>query len=369
MPTTIQTTMAAIDYIESRLHEKLDLETVARAVHYSKYHLHRMFTGTVGLSIHDYIQRRQLTEAAKLLVFSDRPILEIALLAGYESQQAFTDIFTAMYKKPPGRYREDEEFYPLQLRYVLNGRPDGPQRSDWRERIVPAAKEDIPAWMELVRLVIDGFPHLDEEHYLKQLREAIRHGQALILKDADTAVGIMLFQRATGSIDFLGVHPQYRKMGIAKAFCEKALRELSLSGQISVTTFRDGDRADNGYRKMWKGLGFAEAELLVEFGYPTQRFILRETQPEAGELAVSEPRSEAGEPAANEPKPEAGEPAVNEPKPEAGEPAVSEPKPKAGEPAANEPKPETGEPAVNKPHLKSGEPIVPYGESEGNENA
>lgn len=28
------------------------------------YHLHRMFTDTVGLTIHDYIQRRQLTEAA-----------------------------------------------------------------------------------------------------------------------------------------------------------------------------------------------------------------------------------------------------------------------------------------------------------------
>ena len=74
----IKNVMAAIDYIESHLHEKLDLETIAEAVHYSKYHLHRMFTGTVGLTIQTYVQRRQLTEAAKLLVFSDRPILDIA---------------------------------------------------------------------------------------------------------------------------------------------------------------------------------------------------------------------------------------------------------------------------------------------------
>lgn len=38
--------------------------------------------------------------AAKLLVFSDKPILEIALTAGYESQQCFTDSFRAMYKRP-----------------------------------------------------------------------------------------------------------------------------------------------------------------------------------------------------------------------------------------------------------------------------
>ena len=74
MPGNIKNVMAAIDYIESHLHEKLDLETVARAVHYSKYHLHRMFTGTVGLTIHDYVQRRQLTEAAKLLVLSDQSL-------------------------------------------------------------------------------------------------------------------------------------------------------------------------------------------------------------------------------------------------------------------------------------------------------
>lgn len=95
------------------------------------------------------------------------------------------------------------------------------------------------------------------------------------MKEADMAIGIMAFHEVTGSIDFLGVHPQYRKKGIAKAFCEKALYELARSAQISVTTFRAGDKADTGYRKVWGSLGFAEAELLVEFGYPTQRFILQ----------------------------------------------------------------------------------------------
>ena len=280
MPENIKNVMAAIDYIESHLHEKLDLETVAGAVHYSKYHLHRMFTGTVGLTIHDYVQRRQLTEAAKLLVLSDRPILEIALSAGYESQQSFTDIFKAMYKKSPNRYREEEEFYPLQLRYVLNENPTNLEEKEWQDKIVFATQEDIPKWIELVHLVIDGFPHLDEKQYLIQLQEYIKNKRALILKDADTAIGIMAFNEMTGSIDFLGVHPQYRKKGIAKAFCEKALHELVCSEAITVTTFREGDKADTGHRKTIKSLGFAEAELLVEFGYPTQKFILRKEETE-----------------------------------------------------------------------------------------
>ena len=67
-----------IDYIESHLDGKLGLETVSEAVHYSKYHLHRIFTETVGMTIHDYVQRRQLTEAAKLLAFSEKPISDVS---------------------------------------------------------------------------------------------------------------------------------------------------------------------------------------------------------------------------------------------------------------------------------------------------
>lgn len=50
---TVVSIETVIDYIEANLDGKLDLETVAEAVHYSKYHLHRMFTSTVGMTIHD----------------------------------------------------------------------------------------------------------------------------------------------------------------------------------------------------------------------------------------------------------------------------------------------------------------------------
>ena len=276
MQNNIEKVIAAIDYIENHLSDKVDLELVAEAVHYSKYYLHRIFTKTVGLTVHDYVKRRQLTEAAKLLVFSDKPIIEIAFIAGYESQQAFSDIFKLMYKKSPGQYRNDEEFYPLQLRYVLNKNPMVlDQKIDLEKEIQFASMEDIPKWIELVRLVVDGFPCLEEKHYMEQLKDCIQKKQALILKDNDIAIGIMGITIATGSIDFLGIHPQYRKQGITQAFLKKAISLLITSDEISVTTFREGDKADTGYRNIFKNFGFAEAELLVEFGYPTQRFVLQ----------------------------------------------------------------------------------------------
>ncbi len=266
---------AAIEFIETHLSEKLDLDTVADAVHYSKYHLHRVFTNTVGLTIHDYVQRRQLTEAAKLLVFSEKPIIEIAAVAGYETQQAFTNIFTAIYKQPPNQYRENERFYPLQLKFRLEGdyrMLHNKELNKWH--IAFATQEDIPSWMDLVRLVIDGFPYLQEDEYILELKQRIKSKQALISKDGTTAVGIMLFSYETGSIDFMGTHPLYRKRGVPKAFLDKVMGELIKEKEISITTYREGDKADIGHRKLIQELGFAEAELLIEFGYPTQRFVL-----------------------------------------------------------------------------------------------
>jgi len=78
-----------------------------------------MFSSTVGLTFHDYIRCRRLTEAAKLLVFSQKPIIEIVLIAGYESQQVFTTIFKSIYKQTPMEYRQNKTFYPLQLEFTL----------------------------------------------------------------------------------------------------------------------------------------------------------------------------------------------------------------------------------------------------------
>ena len=44
-------------------------------------------------------------------------------MSGYESRQAFTDVFKAMYKTSPAEFRETENFYPLQLEIYLKEEP------------------------------------------------------------------------------------------------------------------------------------------------------------------------------------------------------------------------------------------------------
>ena len=111
----IEIVAGLVDYIEQQIANPnpaaLNLSAIADAAGYSRFHLHRMFTQVAGLPLHAYLLRRRLTEAARLLVKSNLPLPEIALLAGYDSQQAFTAAFRAMYKLPPAAYRERREFY------------------------------------------------------------------------------------------------------------------------------------------------------------------------------------------------------------------------------------------------------------------
>jgi AraC-like DNA-binding protein len=268
----------AIQHIESNLDGFLSLESIADDLGYSPFYIHHLFSETVGLTLYDYIRRRRLTEAAKRLVLSQIPIIEISLQSGYGSQQAFSSAFKSLYKKTPLQFRENRKFYPLQMRFHFNDKEiSSVTGKDSGKKIIiaQAEKKDIPGWISMVRLSIDGFPHLDEDEHIKVLKHRIADKNAYILKMNDVIAGLMMISRENSSIDFLGVHPLLRKDRIGRELVLKAKKELSSHREISITTFREGDKADTGHRKEIMNLGFSEAELLFEFGYPTQKMILR----------------------------------------------------------------------------------------------
>jgi len=111
----LETIKKVVEYIEENLNNELSLDKIAKKSGYSKFHLHRIFSKIVGETIHKYIQKRRLTEAARKLVYTDESIIDIALISGYESQQAFTLAFKKMYKSSPQIYRIKRSFKPKQL--------------------------------------------------------------------------------------------------------------------------------------------------------------------------------------------------------------------------------------------------------------
>lgn len=117
-------------YIEAHLGEALDLDTIAGQAGYSKFHLNRLFSEGVGCTIYKYIQTRRITEAARLLAETDVPIADIALEAGYQSQQAFHHAFRQIYRTSPQSYRALGVFRPERLPFT--GGTGGAMRMEGR---------------------------------------------------------------------------------------------------------------------------------------------------------------------------------------------------------------------------------------------
>lgn len=92
-------------YIDGHLKEDLSLERLAKEMHYSKFYLERVFKENMGCTVYQYIKRRRLTEAARELLETDKPIVEIAFEARYSTQQAFTLAFRQVYACSPQKFR------------------------------------------------------------------------------------------------------------------------------------------------------------------------------------------------------------------------------------------------------------------------
>lgn len=91
----------SIEFIENHLEEEeLNLDRIAKEAGFSKYHFHRLFQKYVGKSVAEYIRSRRLSSAAQLLLYSEERILDIALLYGFDSQEAFTRAFKGLYALP-----------------------------------------------------------------------------------------------------------------------------------------------------------------------------------------------------------------------------------------------------------------------------
>lgn len=101
-----------LSYIEDHLEEDLSLKKIADECHYSSSYLARTFKKHTGQTLYKYIQCRRLDEAAKKLAKTTQPVIEIALEAGYGSQQAFTQAFHCTYAYTPQEYRKRGVYLP-----------------------------------------------------------------------------------------------------------------------------------------------------------------------------------------------------------------------------------------------------------------
>jgi AraC family transcriptional regulator len=95
-----------IDYVEANLDSDIALGDVAKEAGISQWHFQRIFKALTNEALKSYIRSRRLANTLDKLLASDARILDIALAAGYESQESFTRAFKKAFDMTPNEFRK-----------------------------------------------------------------------------------------------------------------------------------------------------------------------------------------------------------------------------------------------------------------------
>ena len=111
--TSSEQILAKVQYvIDSRYHEDLTVETIARECHISTSYLHKLYTSALGTSPHAALLNRRIAEARALLVKTDLSMGEIAFRCGFHSHAYFNDCFKRKTGITPGVFRKNALYEP-----------------------------------------------------------------------------------------------------------------------------------------------------------------------------------------------------------------------------------------------------------------
>ncbi|MBY5565886.1 AraC family transcriptional regulator [Rhizobium leguminosarum] len=102
-----------LDYIDQHLDDDLDLDVLSGVAAFSKFHFHRQFTATFGLSVHRYIQLARMKRASYRLAYRDEErVTDIAMDAGYDAPDAFARAFRQRFGQSPSSFRKSPDWEP-----------------------------------------------------------------------------------------------------------------------------------------------------------------------------------------------------------------------------------------------------------------
>lgn len=97
----------ARDLIDREYAEPLDLDAMARAAGYSRFHFARAFTAAYGEPPRTYLTRRRIERAKTLLRTANLSVTEICFLVGFASLGSFSTRFRQLVGQSPSEYRDD----------------------------------------------------------------------------------------------------------------------------------------------------------------------------------------------------------------------------------------------------------------------
>ena len=98
---------ALLSKIENSYTSDCTLKTAARELEYDYVYISKFFKRKTGISFNDYVNKRRIDEALRLLTTTDKSILEIGMECGYNSLRSFNRNFLIQTGSAPAKYRKE----------------------------------------------------------------------------------------------------------------------------------------------------------------------------------------------------------------------------------------------------------------------
>lgn len=112
----------AINFIKEHSSEQPDLDEIAKAVHLSPYHFHRIFKEWAGVTPKNFLQYISLSNAKKMLL--DRKSIEqVTFQTGLSATSRLHDLFVNIEGMTPGEFKNGGQ--GLEIRYQFGESPFG----------------------------------------------------------------------------------------------------------------------------------------------------------------------------------------------------------------------------------------------------
>ncbi len=95
------------EFILAHLNQNLSLDMLAQQLGFSSYHFARLFRQTTGESPHQFVLRKRIEAAQRLLKETNLSLTQVALEVGFPNQSHFTQAFKHRVGYTPRIYRQD----------------------------------------------------------------------------------------------------------------------------------------------------------------------------------------------------------------------------------------------------------------------
>jgi AraC-like DNA-binding protein len=97
----------AVEYVDAHLSESIGLEDIARSAGLTRMHFASQFRRATGLRPHEYLLRRRIEHAQRLLLESRYNVLDVALSCGFRTQAHFATVFKRFVGQTPCCWRKN----------------------------------------------------------------------------------------------------------------------------------------------------------------------------------------------------------------------------------------------------------------------